>query len=39
MANVMLTLLHMLGHDEMESFGDSDGVFSLATPPVSATSF
>ena len=29
MANVMLTLLHKLGLDDMESFGDSTGDFSL----------
>jgi hypothetical protein len=32
MANVMLTLLHMLGHDDMEHFGDSTGEFSLSMP-------
>jgi hypothetical protein len=30
MANVMLTLLHQLGLDDMKSFGDSTGEFSLA---------
>jgi hypothetical protein len=39
MANVFLTLLHKLGHDDMESFGDSEGTFSLAAPPVAASSF
>lgn len=29
MANVFLTLLHMLGHEKMTSFGDSNGEFSL----------
>ena len=29
MANVMLTLLHGLGLDDMQSFGDSTGEFSL----------
>ncbi len=29
MANVMLSLLHKLGLDDMESFGDSTGEFSL----------
>ncbi|MGH9324971.1 MAG: DUF1552 domain-containing protein [Vicinamibacteria bacterium] len=29
MANVMLTLMHALGFDDMESFGDSTGAFSL----------
>ena len=35
MANVMLTLMHKLGLDDMESFGDSTGDFSM-TMPVSA---
>ncbi len=30
MANVMLELLHRLGHDDMESFGDSTGQFSYS---------
>jgi hypothetical protein len=30
MANVMLTLLHKLGVDDLQSFGDSTGEFSLA---------
>src|SRR6266566_4585171 len=30
MANVMLTLLHQLGIDDMKTFGDSTGEFSLA---------
>jgi hypothetical protein len=29
MANVFLSLLHKLGHDDVTSFGDSNGVFSL----------
>ena len=29
MANVFLTLLHRLGHDDLESFGDSTGEFLL----------
>jgi hypothetical protein len=29
MANVMLTLLHTLGVDDIKSFGDSTGEFSL----------
>jgi hypothetical protein len=33
MANVMLTLLHMLGLDDLESFGDSTGEFSMTTAP------
>ncbi|MDA0329209.1 MAG: DUF1552 domain-containing protein [Gemmatimonadetes bacterium] len=32
MANAMLSLLHKLGHDDLESFGDSTGEFSLAMP-------
>jgi hypothetical protein len=32
MANVMLSLLHELGLDDMRSFGDSTGEFSLTTP-------
>jgi len=36
MANAMLSLLHELGHDDMESFGDSTGALSLSMP--SATS-
>jgi hypothetical protein len=33
MANVMLSLLHKLGLDDMQSFGDSTGDFSLEVPP------
>ncbi len=29
MANAMLSMMHTLGHDELESFGDSTGEFSL----------
>ena len=29
MANVFTSVLHKLGHDDLESFGDSSGVFSL----------
>jgi hypothetical protein len=32
MANAMLSMMHLLGHDDMESFGDSTGEFSLTTP-------
>ena len=32
MANAMLSLLHKLGMDDMNSFGDSTGEFSFATP-------
>jgi Protein of unknown function (DUF1552) len=30
MANAMLSMLHALGHDDMESFGDSTGEFPLS---------
>jgi hypothetical protein len=30
MANVMLSLLHLLGRDDMKSFGDSTGEFALS---------
>jgi hypothetical protein len=32
MANVMLTLLHMLGVDNIQNFGDSTGEFALSMP-------
>jgi hypothetical protein len=32
LANVMLTLLHKLGLDDMESFGDSTGEFLMSMP-------
>ena len=32
MANVMLTLLHQLGLDDLPSFGDSTGEFALSAP-------
>jgi hypothetical protein len=32
MANVMLTLLHRLGLDDLQSFGDSSGEFSFSAP-------
>jgi uncharacterized protein DUF1552 len=32
LANVMLTLLHKLGLDELPSFGDSTGAFDLSAP-------
>jgi hypothetical protein len=32
MANVMLTLLHRLGLDDLQSFGDSSGEFSFSEP-------
>ena len=36
MANVMLTLLRQLGLDDMKSFGDSTGEFSLSMPSATA---
>jgi hypothetical protein len=38
MANVMLTLLHKLGMDDMKSFGDSTGEFALNVPGAATTS-
>jgi hypothetical protein len=32
MANVMLSMLHGLGHDDMTRFGDSTGEFPLSMP-------
>ncbi len=32
MANVLLSLLHGLGHDDLSSFGDSTGAFPLGSP-------
>ncbi len=32
MANAMLTMLHMLGMDDMQSFGDSTGAMSFTSP-------
>ena len=32
MANVMLSLMHKLGMDDLDSFGDSTGDFSLSMP-------
>ena len=32
MANVMLSLMHTLGHDDMDSFGDSTGALPLTMP-------
>ena len=37
MANVMLSLIHKLGIDDIESFGDSTGDFSLTMPMSAAT--
>jgi len=36
MANVMLDLLQRLGMDDLKSFGDSNGTFSLSAPPTEA---
>jgi hypothetical protein len=36
MANPMLSLMQAIGHDEMESFGDSTGEFALNFPKESA---
>lgn len=38
MANVMLTLMHQLGLDDMRTFGDSTGEFSLTTPSTTEAS-
>jgi hypothetical protein len=37
MANVMLTLLHNLGFDEMDRFGDSTGALDLTSAPAQTT--
>ena len=36
MANVMLTLLHRLGVDDLKSFGDSTGEFAFTAPDTTA---
>ena len=33
MANVMLSVLHLLGHDDVTSFGDSTSAFDLSSVP------
>ena len=33
MANVMLSVLHLLGHDDVASFGDSTSAFDLSSVP------
>ncbi len=38
MANVMLTMMHELGMDDMSSFGDSSGEFALRSYPISTAS-
>jgi hypothetical protein len=37
MANAMLTMLHMLGRDDMEQFGDSNGQLDLNNAAAPAT--
>jgi len=37
LANVMLTLLHSLGLDDLNGFGDSTGEFALSTPKLVST--
>ena len=37
LANVMLTLLHKLGMDDLDSFGDSTGEFALTMPRMMST--
>ncbi|MHC4991868.1 MAG: DUF1552 domain-containing protein [Planctomycetota bacterium] len=37
MANVFVSLMHRLGHDDMRSFGDSTGEFALYAPPTAET--
>jgi hypothetical protein len=37
MANSMLSLMHKLGMDDLDSFGDSTGEFDFAAPPMAAT--
>ena len=32
MANAMFSFLHQLGHDDLESFGDSTGELAMSTP-------
>jgi hypothetical protein len=36
MANAMLSFMHALGHDDMESFGDSTGAMSFTMPTATA---
>ena len=38
MANVMLSVLHKLGVDDMPQFGDSTGELDLTSAPVATTS-
>lgn len=36
MANAMLSFMHALGHDDMDSFGDSTGAMALSMPTTTA---
>jgi hypothetical protein len=36
MANVFLTLMHNMGVEDLQSFGDSTGEFSLSAPSPTA---
>jgi hypothetical protein len=36
MANAMLSMMHGLGMDDMDSFGDSTGEFTLGSTPGSS---
>jgi hypothetical protein len=36
MANVLLTLMHNLGLEDMTTFGDSTGEFALSMPSTTA---
>jgi hypothetical protein len=36
MANVMLSILHHLGHTDLQAFGDSTGLFSFSMPVTTA---
>ena len=38
MANALLTLMHGIGHDDLESFGDSTGELPIFPPRTSTTS-
>ena len=38
MANAMLTMLHGLGLDDMDGFGDSTGDFGLSMPSLTTQS-
>ena len=37
MANALLSLMHKIGHEEMQTFGDSDGTLTLDFPRESAS--